>query len=48
MKESNQKKMKINKLKEAMQDKLFMKDIDNIAKDYKAIDSEGCSYISFE
>jgi len=40
--------MKIYKVMEAMQDNLFMKDIDNIAKDYKAIDSEGCSYISFE
>ena len=39
--------MKIYKVMEAMQDKLFIKDIDNIAENFKEIDREGCSYISF-
>ncbi|MDH5721619.1 MAG: hypothetical protein OEZ13_13515 [Spirochaetia bacterium] len=35
------KKDKINKLKKAMKDKLFLKDIEEIHSDFMKIDSEG-------
>lgn len=35
------KRMKINELRKAMQDNLFMNDLDEISRDFKEIDREG-------
>jgi hypothetical protein len=42
------KRMKINELRKAMQDNLFMNDLDEISRDFKEIDREGYHTYSFE